>query len=467
MNEPLDLVIVGGTVVIPGLGERRLDIGIRGERIAALFAPRESFVAKQTIDVTGSLVMPGVIDPHVHIGYTGYTGMSEEALVEQFDTESRSALLGGVTSMVVTFRSGSTYDLLASTLIDGAQQRSRIDFAYSFGITNDEHLQRIEEYYRRFGVTSFKFYMAYRGEETVATGNTYNRYDDGLLYEGMRSIVGIPGGIAMVHAENPELIVRARERLREEGRDDLAAWTDSRPPISEAEAVLRAAYFSEQTGCPLYIPHVSSAAGIEACLESRKRRKTPLYVETCSHYLSHTKHAPCGVLAKVNPPLREEADLERLWKGCGQGEVDTIGTDHCGVSADTKGPDIWKAVPGFAGMATMLPVLLDGMSRGLVTSRTVAELTAYNTARIFGLAPRKGTIAVGADADLVIVDPGLKRTVCADDLLSRSDFTIYEGMTLTGWPVMTVRRGEIVMRDGKVMAEVGTGRYLSRHGSGN
>ncbi len=463
MTRPFDLGIVGGIVVIPKLGEIALNIGIRGERIAVLLSPDEPMVAEETIDARGLLVMPGAIDPHVHIGYTGYGGMPEDALLEQFESESRSALVGGVTSMVVTYRSGTTYDELAKSLIEGAQRRSRIDFAYSFGITNQAHLERIGEYYRRFGVTSFKFYMAYRGEEAQATGNTYNQYDDGLLYEGMRSIAAIPGGIAMVHAENVEIINRLRHRLREKGRSDLAAWSDSRPAFVEAENIRRALYLAEHAGCAVYIPHLSSSLGLDACLQHRDRRTTPVFIETCPHYLTHTKDAGCGILAKVNPPVREPTDRERLWGACADGAIETIGTDHCAIGVDTKGSDVWQAVPGFPGMATMVAVLLDGMSRGLISSGRVAELVSYNTARIFGLYPRKGSIAIGGDADLMLVDPNLRRTVEAGRLGSRSDFSIYQGEALTGWPVLTIRRGSIAMRDEEVLAGVGTGRYLSRN----
>jgi dihydropyrimidinase len=458
----LDLAIVGGTVVIPPLGERKLTIGVIGERIGALLDPEQRFDAVRVIDATDKFVLPGAIDPHVHIGYSGFQGMPIEALASHFDTESRSALIGGVTSIVVTYRNPDPYDELFDQMVGAGEENSRIDFAYSLGITNDEHAQKIPEYFDRLGVTSFKFYMAYRGEEAKTSGNWYNRYDDGLLFEGMERIARIPGGLVMVHPENIEIIHRLSARLQAEGRSDLAAWTDSRPAFTEAENVRRALYLAEQTGCHVYIPHLSSAQALDAVIEHRARRTTPVTVETCPQYLTHTKDSSCGLLAKVNPPLRETRDIERLWPALVSGDVQTIGTDHCGVLREMKGPDIWSAVPGFPGMATMLPVLLNGVGDGRIDLATVAQVTSYNTARAFGLYPRKGTIAVGSDADLVIVDLGLTRTITANRLQSRSDFTLYDGWALTGWPVVTIVRGAVAAEGAQVVADAGTGRYLAR-----
>jgi dihydroorotase-like cyclic amidohydrolase len=345
-DAPFDLAVTGGMVVIPPAGPRPLTVGIMGQRIAALVDPGEPVSARAVVDASGQLVLPGAIDPHVHIGYSGYQGMPVDALASHFETESASALIGGVTSIVVTYRNADPYDGLFSLMREAGEKCSRIDFAYSLGITNDEHLHRIRRYHETLGVTSFKFYMAYRGEEARATGNVYNRYDDGLLFEGMEQIAQVPGGIVMVHPENVEIINRLRARLQAGGRNDLAAWSDSRPPFTEAENVRRALYLAEQVGCEVYIPHLSSAEALEAVIEHRARRTTPVTVETCPHYLTHTKHSACGALAKVNPPLREAEDMDRLWQALAQGDVDTIGTDHCAVTRDTKRPDIWGAVPG-------------------------------------------------------------------------------------------------------------------------
>lgn len=458
-----DIVIAGGDVVIGAADPIPATIGIRGESIAAIVAPDVDLTGTETIDATGKLVLPGAIDPHVHIGYEGYAGMPLEALPSHFDTESRSALIGGVTTMLVTYRNAEPFEGIFEQMVAAGEAHSRVDFSYSLGITNDQQVAGIPLYYERFGVSSFKFYMVYTGEEAKATGNIYNRYDDGLFFSSIRQIAQLPGAMAMVHPENPAVIAALRVELVDAGRDGLAAWTESRPGFLEAESIRRALYLCEQVGCRLYIPHLSCRESLTAVAEHRARGTTTVHVETCPHYLTHTADDPVGALAKVNPPVRHAEDADALWTAISAGAVDTCGTDHCGVSRADKGPDIWRAVPGFSGMATMLPVLMTGVARGRLTVSDVARITASNTARIFNLWPRKGVIAVGSDADLVVVDPSLTQTVTPDLVQSRSDFSIYEGQELTGWPVATLSRGRVAMRDGQVLADAGAGRYLARH----
>lgn len=459
-----DVALTRGTVVNPPAASRQMTVGIRNGLIAGLLDPTQPVDARTVIDCAGRYVLPGAIDPHVHIGYSGYAGMPLEALAVQFGPESASALLGGVTSMVITYRNGNPYDGLFETLRSAGEQNSRIDFAYSLGITNDEHLERISHYYDECGVTSFKFYMAYRGEEAKATGNVYNRYDDGLLFCAMEQIATLKGAVAMVHAENVEIINRLRQRLQQTGRNDLAAWSECRPPFTEAENIRRALYLAEQVRCPVYVPHLSSAQGLDAIIEHRNRRSSTVTVETCPQYLTHTKDSGYGLLAKVNPPLRDHGDSVRLWNAVAAGEIDTFGTDHCAVPRREKGPDIWAAVPGFPGMATMLPVLLQGVNEGKLTIERVAEICSVNTARIFGLHPQKGSISIGSDADVVVVDLDKEVVVDARRLQSLADFSLYDGQSIRGWPVLAMARGKIAMQDGEVVADPGSGRYLFRTG---
>jgi dihydropyrimidinase len=195
---------------------------------------------------------------------------------------------------------------------------------------------------------------------------------------------------------------------------------------------------------------------------SRSKVEYPkIFVETCPQYLTLTKDSPLGSLGKVNPPLRSSEDTEALWRGISEGLVDTIGTDHCPNPRETKTGDIWNARPGFPGSATMLPVLLsEGVNKKRVSLERVAEVTSFNTAKIFNLFPRKGTIQVGSDADLCIVDLNLSKIVEAKMLQSQSDFSLYEGWDLKGWPTLTMVRGKIVMKDGGIVGPKGHGRYI-------
>ncbi len=189
-----------------------------------------------------------------------------------------------------------------------------------------------------------------------------------------------------------------------------------------------------------------------------------VFAETCPQYLTLTKDSPLGNLGKVNPPLREPEDNKALWKGIKDGIVDTIGTDHCGLRKEVKTGTIWDAKPGFPGSATMLPVLLsEGVNKGRISIERIVEITSFNTAKIFNLYPQKGTIRVGADADLTIVDLNLEKEVEPEMLLSCSDFSLYESWKIKGWPVMTMIRGKIVMEDGKIIGEKGFGQFLRRN----
>lgn len=463
MSSPYDVAVIGGQVVVPPGAPRPLTVAVCGERIAALLDPAEPVSARRVIDATGKWVLPGIIDPHTHIPYVPGRGMPLDEMPAHFRTETASALLGGVTTLLCTYRHPPPYHGSFAAMVAAGAENAGIDFSFSLGITNDRHLPEIERYYRDYGVTSFKFYMHYRGDDHHGTGTADYHFDDGMLYTAMRTIAGLPGAMAMVHPENVEVIARLRPSLQAAGRTDLAAWTESRPAFVEAENVRRALYLAEQAGCPLYIPHTSSRLALAAALEHRARRTTPVYIETCPHYLTHACDSPLGLLGKVNPPLRGTDDQAALWAAVGRGDVDCIGTDHCGLRRQDKGPDIWSGTPGFPGMATMLPALMAGVRAGRLSPARLAVVTSYRAARLFGLYPRKGTLLPGSDADLVIVDPHWSAAVTAAGLHSRSDFTLYEGQELTGWPVLTMVRGQVMMADGRLTGKPGHGRYVARH----
>jgi dihydropyrimidinase len=462
-----DVSLRNGRVVIAPLGLFDVDLAISGGRIAAIMEPGTSIDAGQVIDVGGKVVLPGVIDPHTHIGYAGHRGMPLEALDSQFDSESGSALIGGVTTILNTYRNPSPYlDIFDAMRLAGVRN-SRVDFSFNLGILNDEHVRQIPEYYREYGITSFKFYMAYRGGDAAASGNANNRYSDGLLFDAMRLVARIPGGMVMVHAENIDIIDHERQRIEQAGRMDLAAWTDSRPDLAEAESIRRALYLGEQAGCTVYVPHVSCLKGLLACVEHRARGTSRVYVEVCPHHLTYTKDSLLGILGKVNPPLRAEGDRDALWQALAAHVADTVGSDHAAMTRAMKGKSIWEGAPGLAGVATLLPVLLNGVYEKRLSLLDVALATSYGPAKAFGLYPRKGSIAVGSDADLTVVDVAMTRAPTTEYLRSSADHTVYEGLPLRGWPVLTMVRGKVQMEDGRLVGEPGDGAYVPRFASGH
>jgi dihydropyrimidinase len=449
-----DVVVRNGRLVFPDEGVREGTVGIRQGRIAAIVQPDVAVRGAHEIDCEGRFVLPGVIDPHVHFGF----GSPET----DFFTEPRSAALGGVTTAISFYR---TADFL--TAFDGerakAQQQSVIDFGYHFGITSKRHVETMADCYERFGISSWKLYLMYKGAAGLAKG--FTDIDDGLLYYALEQVAKLPGAVLSVHCENTEVIPLLRDRLREAGRDDLAAWDEQSPDFLEAENVHRVCYFARKTGCPVNIVHLSSREALEEAKRHRTYGGPPIYVETCPQYLHFTKHSRAGSLAKVNPAPRSDADVEALWQGIRDGSINTVGTDHVARKRSTKEGGIWKATAGFPGLATMLPVLMhEGYHRRSVPIERIAAVTSRNAAKLYHLND-KGRLAVGADADLVVVDADLERAVDASTLLSFSDYSPYEDERLKGWPTLTMRRGEVIARDGKLVDDApdkAGGRYQVR-----
>jgi dihydropyrimidinase len=452
--ETFDTVVRGGTLVYPDQGTAPGSIGIRDGKIAAIAAPGVDLAARNVIDCTGKLVLPGLIDPHVHFGF----GSPET----DFQTETRSAALGGVTTVISFFRTADFRTGFDAELAK-ASRLSLIDFGYHFGVTANLHVETMPECYERFGVSSWKLYLMYKGAAGLAKG--FTEIDDALLYHALEQVGKLPGAVLSVHCENTEVIPLLRDRLRAAGRDDLAAWDEQSPDFLEAENVHRTCYFARKTGCTVNIVHLSSKEALDEARRHRTYPGPPIYVESCPQYLSITKHSKAGSLAKVNPAPRSDADVEAMWEGVRDGSVNTIGTDHVPRKRSTKEGGIWKATAGFPGVATMLPVLMhEGYHKRGIPIERIAAVTSGNVARMYHLHD-KGRLAAGCDADLAIVDPNLARTVDAAELRSNSDYSPYEGDTLTGWPVLTMLRGRVIAQDGRITVpddETAYGRYVPR-----
>jgi len=253
-----------------------------------------------------------------------------------------------------------------------------------------------------------------------------------------------------------------RKRLLAEGRDDLKAWDESRPDFVEAQSAVAAAFYAHVTGCPLYIVHVSGRLALDELRAARERYGgSPLYIETCPHFLTHHSGMEIGPLGKVNPPLRSEDDDEALWDGLLDGTVDTVGSDHVARKKGRKEGSIWTCSAGFPGSATILPTLLsEGYHRRGLPLERIAEVTSANPARIFHRYPQKGTIAVGSDADFAIVNLGLEQEVTHDYLQSNADYSLLDGWRLTGWPVATILGGKRMVEHGKLVGPRGAGSYV-------
>lgn len=457
----IELAIRGGTAVTAG-GSGRVDIGIEAGRIAALVSPESSagtLSAAREVDATGLWITPGGVDPHVHL--TPPTrAASGWRWVDDFDSGTCAALAGGVTTVGnISFpEPGAT--LADAIAADAAEARAlaRTDFFLHPVLMepNAENLAAIAPLHRA-GHTSIKIFLSFR---------RFDRHVEDYLDALRRTAAA--GGIALLHCEDAALISCCCNLLRESGRTAPRFYPESRPVQTEAVATARAVGFAETTGCPVYVVHLASARALEACLEGRARG-VAVYVETRPLYLHLTRERfdePDGAKYAGAPPLREATDVERLWNGLRFGDVDTLATDHAPwMLADKLDPALTAADlrQGVSDLETCLPMLFSaGVRSGRISFEQFVAVTATNPAKLFGLYPRKGTIAVGSDADLVLWDPDATRTIDGRHQHSRSDFSPYDGWTVTGWPAYTLSRGEIVAEGGRIVAKAGRGALVPR-----
>lgn len=447
-NNAPDLVIRGGTVVLP-TGQRPADIAITNGTISAIGSEVRDGAA--TIDAQGLVILPGVVDAHVHFNEPG------RADWEGWEAGTRGAAAGGVTTvleMPLNAHPPTTTPEAFDAKRAVASQKAFVDFGLWGGLVPD-NLQSLEILHQS-GVVGFKAFMSHSGIEDFA------RVSDGVLAIGLKTAARL-NAIVGVHAESQELL----DRLNVEHTADRLSWCRARPPAAEVEAIRRLTVAMRGAGKNVraHVVHVSTAAGLHE-VDAARRRGVSITAETCPHYLAFTEDdfARIGPTLKCAPPLRDAETREALWQEVVAGRVDLIASDHspCPAADKHKGDhDIWQAWGGVAGIQTTLPVLLsDGLhARGLSLER-IAHLTATAPAQLFGLYPRKGAIAVGADADFAIVDVEQRWTFEANELQTRSGLSAYVGRTFTGKVLRTIVRGSTVYVDDEITGSPGWGQLV-------
>ena len=428
-------------------------LAIRDGSIAAALRPGETVPARRTIDAGGRFVIPGLLDTHLHLGNAAQSFASDCA------TESRHAVTGGVTTLMPFVITRDSYVDVLGEMQRAVAAGSLVDMLFHAIIVREPQIDEIPRMAAEFGVRSFKTFMAYKGREISPSGIQGMRDDQ--IFSVFQRVRDIPGGVAIVHCENMELIELHQKPFMAAGRQDTAAWSDARPAFAELEAIRRMCQFAEAVGIQLLIPHMGVGLGSEF-LRRKAWGAGRVTTESCPHYLAFDKDTDRGVQGKVNPPLRGRDHIEALWQRLTDGTVDVMGSDHCPYTKAVKGDELWAARAGIsAGSAMILPVLLtEGVNRGRLTMSDVVRLTSYRAARLFGLYPRKGALEAGSDADLVVVD--LEREVKVDlpALNSAVDFSPYEGYVARGWAATTIAAGQVVYEGGEVVAGRTRGRYL-------
>lgn len=447
-----DVVIANGTVVTAA-GRYRADIGIRGGRVAVVGDLAAS--AAEVIDAAGKLVLPGLIDVHTHFGLTS----GELSTSDDFLSGTVAAAAGGVTTVIdfATPRPGQT-------VVEAVAQRRReasasvIDYSFH-GVLIDPPAADEVRALAEDGITSFKLYMAYRARGLMASNTTLAK---------ALAAAGKAGGLVGVHAEDEEMVEAAASGLQRVGQTALAFFAAGRPPGAESAAIARACWMAEEAKAPLYIFHLSTAAGLDEIRRARARG-VRVWAETCPHYLVFTDEVYArndGYRFVMNPPLRKREDVEALWAGLAGHEIQVVASDHCPfpLAAKSRGAGSFlDAPPGIGGTELILTVLLsEGVAKGRISLERLVEVTSTDPARLFGLYPRKGRLAPLAHADFVIVDPNEEWTVEPGRLHSLCDYTPYEGLRARGRVVLTMARGRVVYRNGEFVGHAGTGRFLRR-----
>jgi dihydropyrimidinase len=444
------MMIAGGQLVDDG-HMAHADLAISDGRIAAILAPGTQVAAKETIDAHGLHVFPGLIDAHVHFGFG-------EPITE-YSTETVYAAQGGFSTVLGYFLNNEAYGEVFARELGYAEPRAHVDYGFHFSTASALHIAELDEYVARYGVTSFKYFMNFRGEEGRYLG--LDGTDDAYLYALLEKAVSIGQVTVVLHTENIEVVNRFRRQAMDTGMETLKDWASVKPPFTEAESCIRAMFFAEKLGARIYIPHISTRMALDEVRRWRSRYAN-IFVETCPHYLTHTEESDLAGMGKANPPFRAADDVAAMWEGLADGSIDLVASDHVPRKRATKDIALWKASQGFPGTATILPILLEhGYHRGRLSLERIGRLLTRAPADIFDL-PQKGRFAIGADADVALVDVDLVKVVDPAALGSYADYSLYEGEALRGWPTTTIVRGQRVMQDGDIVGPAGFGRYLHR-----
>jgi dihydropyrimidinase len=449
-----DLFVKNGTLVM-NTGPVQADLLIRGGVIASIGKSLEVSEVR-TLDAGGCLVFPGVVDPHVQFEVF-HTNVS---MTDDFDTGTKAAACGGVTTIIDFADQPKGVDALRYLRERKAvaDLKVNVDYTLHMSITDlsGDTLAEIPAIVQEEAVPSFKLYLTYRRMNRMI--------NDGQMFAVMKSVAPAKG-IVGVHAESDSLVEYLTEEFVRRGQTDPRYFPQSRPDIAEVISVSAAIDVARATGCDLYIHHVSTALAIDHIARA-KREGIRVWAETCPHYLILTDEVYSGKerhLYVMKPPLRSERDRERLWIAVQKGEIDTIGTDHCSYMREqkTKNASFDQTPPGIPGIETLLPVMYtEGVDRGRISLERLLELLCSNPARIFGLFPKKGTLSIGSDGDLVLFDPKAPWSLKAGLLHTNSDFCPFEEMPLAGRVVQTVLRGEVVFENGNFCGTPHGGRFV-------
>ena len=456
----MSTVIKGGTVVTADLSYLA-DVRIEGGRITEIgLALRGDTV----LDASGCYVMPGGIDPHTHLEMPFMGTYS----ADDFESGTRAALSGG-TTMVVDFALPSPGQGLLDALKmwDNKAGRANCDYSYHMAVTwwSEQVFNEMKTVIEDRGINTFKHFMAYKGALMV---------NDDELFASFNRLAEL-GGIAMVHAENGDVVAELTAKLLAEGNTGPEAHAYSRPAQVEGEATNRAIMIADMAGVPLYVVHVSSEDAHEAIRRARALGKRVwgepliqhLTLDESEYFHADWDHAARRVMS---PPFRDKKHQDSLWAGLMSGSLSVVATDHCAFTTEQKryGVGDFSKIPnGTGGLEDRMPMLwTHGVATGRITPNEFVAITSTNIAKILNCYPKKGAILVGADADIVVWDPTKEKTIAAKTQQSAIDYNVFEGHKVRGLPRFTLTRGHVAVQDGEIRTQEGHGQFVKRTGNG-
>ena len=446
----VDLVVRNGTVVTPAGRSANAGVAVQDETIVAVGHSDQLPDADRTVDAAGNVIVPGIVDAHIHNREPGLE------YKEDWESATRAAAAGGVTTVVGMPNTDPVIDRPDHLELKFArgEASAHVDFQ-SFVVVTSENLELISDL-DDAGALGYKIFLG-------STVGDVPPPSDGEILEAMERIRETGKRLGF-HEENGEIVDHYTRRYQDEGKNEPIDFARSRPVIAEREAIERMCTFAEETGAKIHMYHVSSGAGAEAVARG-KDRGIDVTAETCPHYLWFTEDVlrEKGNVARIQPPIRDAEQRDRLWRALEHGAIDSIATDHAPHTPAEKLVDdpfgnTWDAISGFVGLETEVPVMLTFVDEGRLTLEEWAYHHAARPAQIWGMYPNKGSLQVGTDADLTIVDPDLEWTLeDSQRLHSKTRVTPFEGETFTGKAVTTIVRGDVVYDDGDVVGESGYG----------
>jgi len=455
----MTILIRGGTVVNHD-HSWRTDVLVEGDKIVGFGPSLDASAGTEVIDAGGCYVMPGGIDPHTHLEFAFMGSVS----ADDFEWGTKAALTGG-TTMVVDFCIPDPGQSMLAAYQDWRRksEKAASDYGFHMAVTSwsKQVFDEMEIVVKTYGINTFKHFMAYKGALMV---------NDDELYNSFARCAHL-GAMPLVHAENGDVVARMQEALLERGVTGPEGHAYSRPPLVEGEATNRAIMIADMTGTPVYIVHTSCREAHEAIARARASGRRVygepliqhLLLDAAEYENRNWDHAAQRVMS---PPFRDKSHQDNLWAGLQSGSLQVVATDHCAFTTEQKqlGADDFRKIPnGTGGLEDRMPLLWTaGVNTGRLTKEEFVAVTSANIARILNIYPRKGRIAAGSDADIVVWDPSASKTISARSQVSRIDYNVFEGFACQGAPVATLSRGKVAFAKGDLRAEKGDGHYVER-----